>query len=1086
MPTQTFKVGEMLNKRTPNSKTWMNFDGSYTTEIHSGLVHFADENGNYQNINTDLFDEADFDLIDEPVASEGKERFYALKEKAKADKKKNKLNRDNFDYQGLKVPFDVKLPRNFKKGYTIGKGANKLTFKPIGASPAKGYVEETKGNCIHYQDAWNDADVCLELSPSGVKETIILKTDRAPLSFSFEVDGELEEDLTSGKLKLEPAWLQDANGEKRDVEQTVRREGDQTFVDITANVEGLTYPIEIDPTVTIQPDANAGKDAIINSLGSGASTNYGSDVSHFLGGNNEGSIYRGLIQFDLSLIPTGAFIEEASLYFTTFLNYGTQLDLDMHNIVSNWDESTVTWNTMPNFETSVINSVPSLSSGSTGIIKFDLKTSVQEIVKGQRVNYGWLNKSRIEPTSGDNRKIARSSDFTSYQERPKLTIKYNQPPTAPTVLTPNGGETWNSLHTVSWNASTDTNNLDIIWKSFDQTWSNLNYYSGQTVTIPSGVTKLNSFSFLMDSYSAGTSVLLEVANSSYQTLYSKQTSFAVNGSANGQEVKHVLDTPISVTPGQKIIIFFKKVSSEYSIKYHRTGNYSGGNLIYDNGSIVSDIAADICLSLEFSTSGNELQYNIQLTTDNGVTWKDIVPLTNSGVTSYDYDFINEAESSTSKIRIRAYDGSAYGEWDQSDGVFTIQHNQAPTAPTNLSPSGTVKDRASVIRLSWQHNDTNADPQAQFDLQWRFQGTTAWNTVSQATVNQYYDVPANTFPKGVIEWQVRTYDQAGLSSPYSTVTVFNTGDKPSTPTITAPTNGEVVPVSNPTVQWSSVGQVAYHLKVLDINNNLLWETSPTSTNKAQTVQYALENETDYKIQLAIKNADGLWSDFTTHSIYVSYTPPAKPILSTTKDEERASITINVSNPTPVYPQPTVVSADVYKRKQGGEWIRIKIGITDSYTDYTPASSQVYEYRVRVFGDNETFTDSDVISNSVTVKNAQISMLSNFSNYVVMKYNTDRDESFSRERVVSHFAGRKSPIVEFGDNRNKDIGLTFTIKDRTDLEVLYELADCGENLLYRDSRGRRVFMSISDIKIKDEFMNMYSLNIPMTEVSYVEEV
>ena len=97
MPTQNFKVGEMLNKRTHNSKTWMNFDGSYTTEIHSGIVHYEDVNGNLQNIDTDLQDEADFDQIDFPVAKDGDSLFFAAKDKAEKDKKKNKLNRDNFE-----------------------------------------------------------------------------------------------------------------------------------------------------------------------------------------------------------------------------------------------------------------------------------------------------------------------------------------------------------------------------------------------------------------------------------------------------------------------------------------------------------------------------------------------------------------------------------------------------------------------------------------------------------------------------------------------------------------------------------------------------------------------------------------------------------------------------------------------------------------------------------------------------------------------------------------------------------------------------------------------------------------------------
>jgi len=122
MPTQNFKVGEMLDKRTKNSKTWMNFDGSYTSEIHMGAVHFDDENGNLQNINTDLFDESDSDNWDLPVNKYGVDAFDIVREKATNEKVLGKMNRDNFDYQGLQVPFEAVLPRNFKRGYTIGRG----------------------------------------------------------------------------------------------------------------------------------------------------------------------------------------------------------------------------------------------------------------------------------------------------------------------------------------------------------------------------------------------------------------------------------------------------------------------------------------------------------------------------------------------------------------------------------------------------------------------------------------------------------------------------------------------------------------------------------------------------------------------------------------------------------------------------------------------------------------------------------------------------------------------------------------------------------------------------------------------------
>ncbi len=932
----------MLNKRTKNSKTFINFDGSYTTEIHMGDVHFDDESGNFHNINTDLFDEADLDTWDLPINKYGKEKFHEAKNKAKEAKAKNALNRDLFDYQGLHVPFEVKLPRNFRKGYTVGKGQDKLTFKPIGASSSKAYVEEGKKNFIHYQDAWNDSDVTLELTTNGVKETIILKTDRAPVSFSFEVVGAIADDLTAGELKLQPAWLQDAEGTKRDVGQTVRREGDKAYIDLVADVTGLVYPIEIDPTVVIQPDATAGKDTWVNS--DGPTTNYGTDFTIRASSLNGGAtLYNGLIQFDLSSIPSGGSLSDAQMSLYMVGGMDRSLQLTVYPISSAWNEATVTWNTQPSNLTtpSSVKDIPYSTTASWQT--WAITDIVSQHVNGTIVNNGYVIK-RTNTNNGDGQ--FWSSDYTTdVTLRPKLSVTYNAPPTAPVVTAPNGGETWNSLHTVSLNASTDD-----------------------------------------------------------------------------------------------------------------------------------------------STAQSSLQYQIQLTTDNSVNWKDIVALTSEGATSYAYDFINEPETSTAKVRARAFDGTSYGAWDESDGVFTIVHNQAPTAPTNLSPVGGVKDRALVNRLSWQHNDANLDPQAQFDLLWRLQGASTWNTVSQVTVNQYWDALANTFPKGTIEWQVRTYDQAGLSSPYSALTTFNAGDKPSNATITSPANGSTVSFANPTVQWSSVGQVDYHLKVLSAASALLWESIKTSTNKAETVQYALQNSTSYKIELAIKNVDGLWSDFVLVNITVSYTPPAKAIVTTTTDIVRGSITLAIDNPVPSGTEPVVSHNSIFRRKLGEtEFIRIATNVLpdESFTDYTPASEQVYEYYIRAWGDNGTYSDSVIISASSTVNDTLLSLVSDHSQYAILNV-SGRSISRNYNQSLMQFAGRKDPVTEFSEHDGLGVGLDYKIYNREELETLLAMCDQKQTMLYRDSRGRREFVTVGDLSITDELPSYYSVSIPMTKTSYEEAV
>jgi len=107
-------------------------------------------------------------------------------------------------------------------------------------------------------------------------------------------------------------------------------------------------------------------------------------------------------------------------------------------------------------------------------------------------------------------------------------------------------------------------------------------------------------------------------------------------------------------------------------------------------------------------------------------------------------------------------GSEYSNPDLRPYIEIEYTKRAPHPPTNLTPTAVTVQNDSVIRFSWQHDPTLEEPQYKFDLEWRKEGG-SWQTISQITENQYYDMPANTLPVGTIYWRVRTYGQNGLVS-----------------------------------------------------------------------------------------------------------------------------------------------------------------------------------------------------------------------------------------------------------------------------------------------------------------------------------
>jgi hypothetical protein len=297
--------------------------------------------------------------------------------------------------------------------------------------------------------------------------------------------------------------------------------------------------------------------------------------------------------------------------------------------------------------------------------------------------------------------------------------------------------------------------------------------------------------------------------------------------------------------------------------------------------------------ITFTPSSNLLPTEISLSTDNGVRWK-VIATVEAGVASYTHDFFDENESAQCKIRARAKDGANYGDYSHSDGVFTILHNVAPTAPTELHPASLVIDRANIQRFSWKHNDT--DTQSKFELQWSSDGGTTWNTVTQDTPNQYVDISANVFPAGQITWKVRTYDTYGEVSPWSEQAVFTAGEPSDAPEITAPTSP--VPVARPQIQWTQPDQIGFQVQIYDAVQQLAWDSGEiVSINRQVICGVDLLNGATYTIKLRTKNAEGLWSDWGSRKTTVSYTPPAKPTVQLTPDNNRCSVVFTIEHPAP---------------------------------------------------------------------------------------------------------------------------------------------------------------------------------------------
>ncbi len=198
-------------------------------------------------------------------------------------------------------------------------------------------------------------------------------------------------------------------------------------------------------TITLQPGATQGKDAVLHGLASMVNLNFGSNdqlpsgAAIFSGA--PGSL-RSALDFDLSGIPNGAIINSAQL---SLYVWGSGTGFGPHNtlsgsnaswlqrITSNWDENTVTWNSQP--ATTTINqaTIPASTSPSQDYLNIDVTALVQDMIDNPTTSFGFL--LRLDTEVHWRLLNFCSSDHADSGKHPKIVITYTMPVASDTCIT---------------------------------------------------------------------------------------------------------------------------------------------------------------------------------------------------------------------------------------------------------------------------------------------------------------------------------------------------------------------------------------------------------------------------------------------------------------------------------------------------------------------------------------------------------------------------------------------------------------------------------------------------------------------------
>lgn len=172
-----------------------------------------------------------------------------------------------------------------------------------------------------------------------------------------------------------------------------------------------------------------------------------------------------------------------------------------------------------------------------------------------------------------------------------------------------------------------------------------------------------------------------------------------------------------------------------------------------------------------------------------------------------------------------------------------------------------------------------------------------------------------------------------------------------------------------------------------------------------------------------------------------------------------------------------------------WIMIadNLGLEGSFLDFTPASGTLYEYKVRAVNEtNQTSSDSGIKQIQIDFEETFIQESSNLSSIILLTYATSREAEVGIDSKIQHFAGRRDPVREFGENETLEITVEWEVDTYTDVKFVRDMVRRRDILLYRDGWGRRYWVTTDKVSAQDKPIRGYVLSASFTVTSYEEDV
>ena len=338
---------EIIEKREECGKHYKLPDGTYQYIGYTNRIHYLDENSLYQDI--------DNHIIEEKYISENTE--YSFRNKASdiivrfAQQVEEGEYPIRIEYKGCSVSYsfpDIELEYVSDYNYPL---------------VMESLINNETGFAYHTNRGY---DLAYTVTSKGLKEFIIVNEPQEELILDYIIETEdLVFELKEGRatfhneekelFSVAEMYAFDSAEDLTGDLHLEYNQIDETHVKLHLNCdsgwfhsEDRIYPIVIDPT-TIVTGTDITQDAQICS--SKPNTKYGDIALLRTGNNSTFGVCRSVMKFSLPALHP---MQVVTAMIRVRKYNGSTPDIYAYNLTSSWSENTVTWNTSPSYDSSLV------------------------------------------------------------------------------------------------------------------------------------------------------------------------------------------------------------------------------------------------------------------------------------------------------------------------------------------------------------------------------------------------------------------------------------------------------------------------------------------------------------------------------------------------------------------------------------------------------------------------------------------------------------------------------------------------------------------------------------------------------------